>query len=98
MSREFYDRTAAEWRAVAEANRMAGGDTIAIPALHLSLLLNGYEQYQRERTATLAWIATEEQAGQLDTSAAAHARHALGELTTEQLADHMRQAGKEAVK
>lgn len=92
MSRAFYDKTAADWRKAADAVRNAGSDVISLPTLHLVLILHGYEQLQKERAAALAWVESAEQSGYLDNTAAAHARHALGEITDEQLADEVRAA------
>jgi hypothetical protein len=90
MSRAYYDRTAAEWRTAAEAVGKAAGDHITLPVIHLSLIFHGYQQYQRERDAALAWIDATVRAGRLDATAALHGRHALGDLTDEQLSDHLR--------
>lgn len=92
MSRAFYDQTAAEWKAAAEAVHKAAGDNITLPVLHLTLIFHGYEQYQQERAAALAWVKSAESSGYLDNTAAAHARHALGDLTDDQLADTIRAA------
>jgi hypothetical protein len=92
VSRAYYDQIAAEWRTALDAVRAAGGDVITLPVSHLVLILLGYEQYQQERTAALAWVDSAESSGYLDNIAAAHARHALGDLTDEQLADQVRAA------
>jgi hypothetical protein len=92
MSRDFYDRTAAEWRAAAEAVHKAAGDNITLPVGHLTLIFHGYQQYQQERAAALAWISRSQQAGHLDETCAAYGRHALGDLTDDQLADQLRAA------
>lgn len=92
MSRDFYDRTADEWRAVLDTVRNAAGDCITLPVGHLALIFHGYEQYRQERAKTLAWIESAESSGYLDNTAAAHARHALGDLTDDELADQVRAA------
>lgn len=92
MSRDYYDRTADEWRAALDTVRKAAGDCITLPVGHLALIFHGYEQYRQERAKTLAWIESAESSGYLDNTAAAHARHALGEISDEQLADEVRAA------
>lgn len=92
MSRAFYDKTMREWRAAAEAVRQAGGDSITLPVLSLVLIFHGYEQLQKERAAALAWVESAHQSGRLDATEAARARHALGEIDDEQLADAIRAA------
>jgi hypothetical protein len=93
MSRTFYDKTAAEWRTAAEAVHRAAGDNITLPVLHLTVIFHGYEQYQSERAAALAWIAAAQETGQVDHAAALHIRHALGDLTDDQFADATRREG-----
>ncbi|MFB4275810.1 hypothetical protein ACBJ59_10995 [Nonomuraea sp. MTCD27] len=94
MSRAYYDQIAAEWRAAVEAVRASGGDAITIPVSPLVLILHGYEQLSKDREAGLAWITSAAESGYLDNTAAAHARHALGDLGDEQLAAEVRAASQ----
>lgn len=92
MSRLMYDRAAVEWAAVVDAVRKAGGDTVTLPALHLTLIMHGYRQLQQERAAALALVEQGEANGYLDNTHAAAFRHALGELSDDAYAEHVRAA------
>lgn len=95
MSRDMYDRTAAEWAAVVDAVRKAGGDTIALPTDHLTLIFHGYEQLQTERAAALALLTQWEQQGLTDTFAGLHMRHALGDISNDVWDEHVRAASNQ---
>ncbi len=92
MGREMYDRTAAEWRTVCDATRTAGGSTVAIPTLHLSLILHGHEQLKAERDAVLKVIDDWNRSALVDRIAVLRAWHALGVISDEEWGGHLRAA------
>lgn len=90
MSRDYYNKVAAEWKTALDAVRAAGSDTITLPVSHLAVIFIGYEQHQHERAATLDWISEAEQRGDITAAAAVDLRHKLGDLTDDQHYEQLR--------
>ncbi|MEV4179890.1 hypothetical protein AB0J28_00405 [Streptosporangium canum] len=92
MSREAYDRAADDWRRVVDAVGRAGGSDVALPALHLQLILHGYTQLQAERAAALEVLGMWHRQGLIDTFPVLHMQRALGVISEEVYDEQVRAA------
>jgi len=92
MGRVTYNRTASDWGKVVDAVRHAGGGHITLPALDLSLILDGYRQLTAEREEALTVLDTWQQRGLVDNVAVLDMHRALGVISQESYDDQVRAA------